>query len=279
MNMGYSKNNSEVIELAPNVESAILYNHWRLSIEAKPGNPYGDIVGYGVMRNDENNILIDSYGMITRDESPKVIGNFTPDFGLSLANTFRYKNFSLYMLVYGRFGGDMFAGTNMYGYGYAGNFEETLEGREEWYRSEAQREEAGISPEDWIPTGGLLIEGVYQEGTIINGVDMSGKTNQTFVDPYVYYQKVSMWQEEIHEPFIYDASFVKLREVSLSYKFPTSLTQKWKMKGASVGIYGTNLWLIYSKVPNLDPETMLTNGNGQGYELYSYPNRRTVGFQ
>lgn len=278
MNIGYSKNNSEVIELAPNVESAILYNHWRLSIEAKPGNPYGDIVGYDAMRDESNNILIDKYGMITRDETPKVIGNFTPDFGLSIANTFRYKNFSLYALVYGRFGGDMFAGTNMYGYGYAGNFEETLEGREEWYSSEAQREEAGISPEDWTPTGGMLIEGVYQDGTIINGVNMSGKPNQTFVDPYVYYQKVSLWQEEIHEPFIYDASFVKLREISLSYQFPSKLTQKWKMKGASVGIYGTNLWLIYSKVPNLDPETMLTNGNGQGYELYSYPNRRSVGF-
>ncbi len=278
LTLGYSRNKSAVIELAPNVESAILYNHWRLSIEARPGNPYGDIVGYDAVRDDAGNAIIDKYGMITRDETPRVIGNFTPDFSLSISNTFRYKNFSLYALVQGKFGGDMFAGTNMYGYGYAGNFEQTLEGRDGWYESEAQRENAGISPEDWTPTGGLLIEGIYQDGTIINGVDMSGKPNQTFVDPYVYYQKVSLWQEEIHQPFIYDASFVKLRELSLTYQLPSSLMEKWKMKGASVGIYGTNLWLIYSKVPNLDPETMLTNGNGQGYELYSYPNRRSIGF-
>lgn len=278
LDIGYSKNNSEVIELAPNVERAILYDHWRLSIEARPGSPYGDIVGFGVLRDENNNLLVDKAGMIIRDETPKVIGNFTPDFGLSLANTFKYKNLSLYVLIYGRFGGDMFAGTNMYGYGYAGNFEQTLEGREEWYESEEQRETAGISPEDWTPTGGMLIEGVYQNGTIINGIDVSGQPNQTFADPYIYYQKVSMWQEEIHEPFIYDASFIKLREISLTYQLPSKVFERWNLKGLSVGIYGTNLWLIHSNVPNLDPETMLTNGNGQGYELYSYPNRRSVGF-
>lgn len=278
LNLGYSRNKSEVLELAPNVEQATLYDHWRLSIEARPGHPYGDIVGYGFARDENGNALTDVNGMIIRDETPMVLGNFTPDFSLSLSNTFRYKNFSLTTLIQGRFGGDMFAGTNMYGYGYSGNFEETLEGREGWYQSEAQREEAGISPEDWTPTGGLLMEGVYQQGTIINDNDVSGMPNQTFVDPYVYYQKLSLWQEEIHEPFIYDASFIKLRELSLSYQLPKSLMEKWKIKGATVGIYGTNLWLIYSKVPNVDPETMLTNGNGQGYELYSYPNRRSFGF-
>jgi hypothetical protein len=54
--------------------------------------------------------------------------------------------------------------------------------------------------------------------------------------------------------------------------------QRIKLEKASVGIYATNIWLIYSNVPNVDPETMLTNGNGQGYELYSYPNRRSIGF-
>jgi hypothetical protein len=264
--------------LAPNVESAILYDHWRLTIEARPGNPYGDIVGYGFVRDDQGNKLVDKSGMIIRDETPKVLGNFTSDFTLSLSNNFRYKQLTLSTLVQGRFGGDMFSGTNMYGDGYAGNFEETLEGRAGWYASEEQREKAGVAPEDWIPTGGLLLEGVYQEGTIIDGIDVSGQPNQTYVDPFVYYQKVSMWQEEIHEPFIYDASFIKLREVSLSYQLPKSFVQRIKLEKASVGIYATNIWLIYSNVPNVDPETMLTNGNGQGYELYSYPNRRSIGF-
>ncbi len=278
LNIGYSKNKSEVMELAPNVERVTLYDHWRLTIEARPDRPYGDIVGYGFQRDANNNILVDQYGMILRDEEPKILGNFTPDFSLSLSNNFRYKNFTLSTLLHARIGGEMFAGTNMYGYGYSGNFEETLEGREEWYASESEREAAGISPEDWIPTGGLLIEGIYSDGTIINGEDVSGQANKTFVDPYQYYQKLSDWTNEIHEPFIYDASFIKLREMSLSYQLPKKVVSKLKMKGASIGVYGKNLWLIYSKVPNIDPESMLTNGNGQGYELYSYPNRRSIGF-
>jgi len=49
------------------------------------------------------------------------------------------------------------------------------------------------------------------------------------------------------------------------------------MKKASFSIYGRNLWIIFKNVPNIDPETFHTNGNGQGYELYSYPNKRSIG--
>ncbi len=278
LNLVYSKNKSQILELAPNVERATLYEHWRLTVEARPGHPYGDIVGYGFLRDDAGNILVDKSGMIIRDETPKVLGNFTPDFSLSLSSNFTYKNWSISFLIHSQIGGDMFAGTDMYGYGYSGNFAQTLEGREGWYESEAAREAAGIAPEEWTPTGGMLVQGVYAPGTVINGQDLSGQANQTYIDPYKYYQKVSLWQEEIHEPFIYDASFVKLRELSVTYQLPSSFLKKIKMKKASVGIYGNNLWLIYSKVPNIDPETMLTNGNGQGYELYSYPNKRSIGF-
>ena len=278
LNIAYAKNSSEVIELAPNVERATLYEHWRLTIEARPGNPYGDIIGYGFLRDQNGRVLVDSRGMIIRDETPKVLGNFTPDFSLSLSSSFRFKNWSLSFLLHSQIGGDMFSGTNMYGNGYAGNFEESLAGREAWYQSEAEREAAGIAPADWTPTGGLLLEGIYASGTIIDGEDVSGQPNRTYVNPYLYYQKVSMWQEEIHEPFIYDASFIKLRELSLQYQVPQSIANKLRLKKASVGIFANNIWLIYSKVPNIDPESMLTNGNGQGYELYAYPNKRSIGF-
>lgn len=278
LNLAYSKNKSQVLELAPNVERAILYDHWRLTVEARPDHPYGDIVGYGFLKDESGRVLIDNNGMALRDETPKVLGNFTPDFGLSLSSNFRYKNFSFSFLIHSQIGGDMFAGTNMYGYGYSGNFEETLEGREEWYQSEEAREAAGVDPEDWTPIGGMLLEGVYAPGTMINGIEVGGQSNHSFIDPYQYYQNVSYWQEEIHEPFIYDASYVKLRELSISYQLPQRLTEKMKIKGLTVGLFGNNLWLMYSKVPNVDPETMLTNGNGQGYELYSYPNKRSLGF-
>lgn len=277
-NTAFAKNKSKIVELGPNVESAVIYEHWRLTIEARPNSAYGDIVGYGFLRNENGAILVDNLGMAIRDETPKILGNFTPDFSLSMSHTFNYKNWNLGFLIHGQFGGDLFSGTNLYGYGYAGNFEETLKGREEWYASEAAREDAGISSENWNATGGYLIDGVYTEGTSINGVDVSGNSNSTYIDPYLYYTRLSQWQEEIHEPFVYDASFIKLREMNIGYKFSTVAADKIKLKGLSLGIYGSNIWLIHSNIPNIDPESALTNGNGQGYELYSYPNRRSFGF-
>ncbi|MFK7755299.1 MAG: SusC/RagA family TonB-linked outer membrane protein [Flavobacteriales bacterium] len=276
-NIAYAKNYSEVKELGENVESSILYEHWRLSIEARPGNPYGDIVGFGFLRDETGNVLVDQNGMAIKDATPKVLGNFTPDFMLSLSQNFTYKNWTASVLIHSQFGGDMFSGTNMYGNGYAGNFVESLEGREERYASEAERELAGVSSENWTPTGGQLIEGVYAEGTVINGQDVSGQNNQTYVNPFDYYERVSRWQDEIHEPFIYDASFIKLREMSIGYNVPTSVAKKLKLRSLNIGIFGSNLWLIHSNVPNIDPESSLTNGNGQGYELYAYPNRRSFG--
>jgi len=274
----YTKNNSEVLELAPGIDNIQLLEHWRLSIEARPGNPYGDIVGYAVQEDASGNKLVDEYGMYVKDTIPRVLGNSTPDFAMSWSNNFSYKNFRLSFLLDARIGGELFAGTNMYGYGYAGNFEETLEGREGWYASENARIDAGQTAEEWTSTGGYLAEGVYAAGTIINGNDVSGQANNTYVNPELYWDQFSSWTNEIHEPFIYDASFVKLRELVLSYTFSKDLISKIKMKNASISVYCRNVWLIYSKVPNLDPETFYTNGNGQGYELYSYPNKRSFGF-
>ena len=254
-----------------------MLEHWGLSIEARPGNPYGDIVGNAILRDNNGNKLLNENGMYIKDSVPKILGNINPDFKLSLLNNFTIKNITFSFLVDAQIGGEMFAGSNMYGYGYSGNFKETLEGREEWYTSEKAREEAGISPNNWTPTGGYLAEGVYQAGTIINGVDVSGQTNSTYVNPQLYWDQFSSWTNEIHEPFVYDASYVKLRELTISYKLPEKWFNKIKIKEFTVAVYGRNLWLIYSKVPNIDPESFFTNGNGQGYELYSYPGRRSIG--
>jgi len=275
--INYTNNNSTVKELTPGLDNLQILEHWNLSIEARPGHPYGDIVGYAIQRDANGNKLVDANGMYIRNETPQVLGNINPDFSVSWLNTVRYHALSLNFLVDARIGGELFAGSNLYGYGYSGNFEETLEGREAWYASEHSRIEAGQTPETWTATGGYLAEGVYDEGTVINEVDMSGRPNTTFVNPEKYWDQFSDWTNEIHEPFVYDASFVKLREMSLTYKLPEKLISKIKLEKASVSLYGRNLWIIYKAVPNIDPETFHTNGNGQEYELYSYPNKRSFG--
>jgi TonB-linked SusC/RagA family outer membrane protein len=275
--LNYARNRSMVVELAPGVDNLQILEHWRLSIEARPGNPYGDIVGSAILRDAGGNKLVDAHGMYLKDSVPRVLGNINPDYTLSLLNNLSWKNLSLSFLIDARIGGELFAGTNMYGYGYSGNFAETLAGRAEWYASETAREAAGKTPEEWTATGGCLASGVYAPGTVVNGTDVGGKPNATFVNPENYWDQFSSWTNEIHEPFVYDASFVKLRELTLTYNLPPKWISSIKMKRASVSLYGKNLWIIWKAVPNIDPESFFTNGNGQGYELYSYPNKRSYG--
>ena len=61
-----------------------------------------------------------------------------------------------------------------------------------------------INPADWIATGGYLAEGVYSQGSFINGADVSGQDNSTFLNPEKYWDQFSSWTNEIHEQFIYD---------------------------------------------------------------------------
>lgn len=266
--LNLAKNSSEVLELADDLPAYTLRTHWRLSIEARPGHPYGDIVGYAIKRDADGNKLINSQtGLYVRDDQPSVLGNYMPDLTGGFRNSLSYKDISLSFLIDFRIGGDMYSGTNMYMSGYSGNLESTLEGREEWYASEAAREAAGVSPNDWTATGGYLAEGVFA----------NGETNNIYVNPEEYWGQFTDWGNEIHEPFIYDATYFKLRELVLTWNIPDNALRKLRISNASVSLVGRNLWLIYSGVPNVDPESSYTNGNGQGFEIYSYPMRRSFG--
>ena len=107
------------------------------------------------------------------------------------------------------------------------------------------------------------------------GVKEDGVTpNDVKVDAMTYY----MAQAGITEEFIYDASFVKLRELSVGYTFPQKWVKKLGMSSLSLALVGRNLWNIYDDVPLVDPESCMGIGNGQGFELYGLPATRSIGF-
>ena len=106
---------------------------------------------------------------------------------------------------------------------------------------------------------------VYQDGIMVEGVTESGSKNEEVVSAEKYYHRIY----SIAEANVYDASYVKLREVALSYRLPRLWTQKLHLQEASVTLTGRNLWTIYKSVPNIDPESALTTGNAQGVEAYS----------
>ena len=273
----FSSNQSLVREIRTDGSIFPLAEHWNVTIGAEAGDEYGNIYGYGIERDGNGNQLVDANGFFIRTAEPVKLGNFNPDWLMGVTNSFTYGNWTLSFLIDIRRGGQIYSASNMYAHGYGGTVVQTLEGREEWYASEAAREAAGVSPADWTPTGGYAVEGVYAEGTVVNGEDVSGQTYSGFVNPEDYWLQFAQWTDEIHEPHVYDAGFVKFRELYIGYRFPREACRKLRLNNLEAGIVGRNLWLIQSDTPNIDPEAAYNNGNGQGVEYGTFPISRSLG--
>jgi hypothetical protein len=97
------------------------------------------------------------------------------------------------------------------------------------------------------------------------------------VEASTYYGKIT--ENNIAEEFVYDASFIKLRELSLSYQFPKSIPSHLKVvKEMNVSLVARNLWTLMKHTDNIDPESAYNTSNGQGLELNGYPSTRNIGF-
>jgi len=266
----FAKNNNTVVSLAEGLNQLTITNESQIDIVAIPGRPYGEIIGTRYKRyyktdvsgniiDDPNNgrPLVDADGLYIND-GRGVIGNITPDFSGGFTNNVSYKNLSLSFSVGFSVGGDMFSKTNKYGLDN-GQFEETLEGRESWYNSTQEEKDQGLV--------GYVADGVLADGT----------ENTRGIDPQVYFHQ-RKWGG-IAELDVYDASYVKLRDVTLNYNFPSKWFDNNILQGGSFAVVGRNLWLIYSGVPNIDPESSFTsNNNGLGQEYAAMPTTRSVGF-
>lgn len=272
-NVSFAKNYNEVVKLHDEVKDFELASaRWaNAAIYASEGQPYGVIVGKKLNRTEAGEIIYEN-GLPTFDDRVSVLGNGNYDFTLGFRNALTYKNLSMSVLFDMKFGADIYSMSAMQSH-VNGTSKETLEGREAWYTSEQNRQSAGIKAENWIATGGYVGKGVKAV------TDDDGRLryvpNDVCVDPAKYWQAL---QTSSPEPFIYDNSFIKLREVSLSYSCPKKWFAHTPIEAVTLSAYGRNLLLIYSNVDNIDPESSYNNGNGQGFEYGSLPSRRTFGF-
>ncbi len=262
----YARNLSEVVRLTNGLNSLVLANHWNLTVEANPGEPYGNLVGVQIKRDANGNKVIGADGRYVRGDRV-VLGNYNPDWIGGITNSFKYKRVTLSCQVDMKIGGEIYSATNHYGM-EKGTFIETLDGRAEWYASEEARKAAGVSSAAWIPTGGIIAEGVLADGSV----------NTRYMNPETYFAQFATWTKEIHEPYVYDATYIKLREVYLSYKLPDKLVNRIKLTGAEIALTGHNVWLIYKKTPNIDPESVYNSTNAQGVEYAAMPSVRNIGF-
>ena len=287
LDLNYGANSSKVVKLDDEglITSYQLYSSG-IQILASVSEAYGTLFGTSYVRDANGNVVVDANGLPKISTTNKTLGKFTPDWTGGISNTFSYRSLSLSFLIDASVGGSIFSNTNKTGK-YTGVLANTLSGRDAehgglWYYTDAMGNNVRLpeSPSYSVSSDGLYYAQVneqstrvYQDGIMVEGVTESGSKNEEVVSAEKYYHRIY----SIAEANVYDASYVKLREVALSYRLPRLWTQKLHLQEASVTLTGRNLWTIYKSVPNIDPESALTTGNAQGVEAYSLPTTRSFG--
>jgi hypothetical protein len=223
-------------------------------------------------------VIVSAGGIPVINPTKQFLGKFTPDWLGSINNSFTYKNIYLSFLVDARIGGSIYSNTNRTGT-YTGVLATTLPGRNAangglyyYYPNNASSGKAiGVASGTAAGPAG---ETVYQDGNIYPGVTADGKANTTILPAQNYYKGFT----NVDEQFVFDATYVKLREVKIGYSLPQQLIKKIGLQSATVSVVGRNLWIIHKAVPNIDPETAFNTGNAQGLEDLTLPTVRNIGF-
>lgn len=262
--LNYSHNKNKVISLGDNNEPLIIGEIWGLNgpaIAVRAGDEYGTIVGYDYVYNDNGQPIISDDGTtykITENRVP--IGNSSPDFLAGWTTRFKWKGFVLQTLVDTKWGGDIYSGSYVIGL-QTGQSPETL----------LERDGGGLpytDEEGNTRNVGVILPGVYEDGT----------PNDKVVHYYFKYMpNAGGWGKYLSKPGIVESSWIKMREISLSYDLPADVLSKTKIfQALSINLVGRNLFYIYTSLPdNINPEGLLGSGNAQGLEWASYPGTRS----
>lgn len=262
--LNWARNKNKVVSLANNLTTYQLNTSYNaltqttttssfrgLSVEARVGQPYGTFFGKGFLRAPDGQIVYDAQGYPMLESASRVLGNFTPDWIGGFSNTFRYKNLSLSTLIDVKHGGDIFSQSINIGR-YTGVLAETTMGRED----------------------GIVGQGVVNKGT---AAAPEYVPNEKRISSEEYHHKYYLLTN--NENTIFDASYVKLREVKLTYMLSGQVFKKLPFRDIAISVVGRNLALLKSNLPHIDPETSYYNdGNLQGIENGQIPTTRTVGF-
>jgi TonB-linked SusC/RagA family outer membrane protein len=276
--VNYSLNRSKVVSLDDEgrLQSYILGTNRTVQVLAAVGQPYGTLFGNAYTRNASGQIVIGANGTPVINPTKQYLGKFTPDWLGSINNSFSYKGINLSFLVDARFGGSIYSNTNRTGT-YTGVLASTLPGRGtangglSYYYPGNNSSAAAVQVSNGAAPNG---ETVYNDGMIFKGVKADGSPNTTILPAQSYYKGFT----NVDEAFVYNASYVKLREVKIGYTFPSQWVKGMGLQSATLSVVGRNLWIIHKNVPNIDPETAFNTGNGQGLEDLTLPTVRNIGF-
>ncbi|QJB33807.1 SusC/RagA family TonB-linked outer membrane protein [Chitinophaga oryzae] len=277
VNVNYARNVSKVIELDKEgfLNNYVLGSSGNMQVLASKGQRYGALYGAAYQRDAQNRIIVNADGTPAIDPNKKILGYYTPKWTGGIYNTFTFKGISLGFLIDTKQGGSIYSGTNYTG-NYTGVLATTLPGRDEehgglpYYRNGQQNIQLP-SHTATAPNGAE----VHHDGMIFDGYTADGKKNDVILGAEDYYKAV--YNSSLNESSIFDASFIKLREIKLGYTLPKTLTDRWKLQSVNIALVARNLGYLQKHVPNIDPETAFNTGNGQGLETLQIPTTRSIG--
>lgn len=248
----YTRNRSRVEALYGDLQTLVLGTYYNVTVEARVGQPYGVMYGRTNAYDSQGRPVLTGTGLPVTNGAIARLGKYEPDWTGGLGSTLSWHGVQLSALLDVRQGGNLYSLTNAYGT-RSGVLESTLRGRE--------------TRPDTLDGNGIVMEGVT--------VTTSGDTVP--IRRRVTAQQYHRSLVNISENWVYDASFVKLREVRLQYAVPARLTGRLGVSGLEMAVIGRNL-ALWTDVPNVDPETAFNAGNVQGFEYSQFPSARSVGF-
>lgn len=246
LGLNFSRNRNKVVDLGEDLVSYTLWTNRGASLEARVGQPYGSLYGIKFDRAPDGSILFKN-GLPVTLPGQHVIGNITPDWTGGISNSFHYKGFNLSALV------DIKAGGDIYDMGSSlarvtGVLEESEMGREEGTIGQGVKNIGSDEAPTYVP----------------NDVVVPTKQFMGYYNGRAY-----------HEAAVFDGSYVKLREVTLTYSLPTKLFANIFLKSATVGITGRNVAMLFKNTRHIDPEV---SSSDLGYNYGQLPGTRSLGF-
>ncbi|HEX2899976.1 MAG TPA: TonB-dependent receptor, partial [Bacteroidia bacterium] len=257
--VNFTKNVNMVESLAEGIETVFLGGFEGSSIRNVAGQPYGQFFGGSFLRDEAGNLVIESdtgsafYGFPIESGKEEVLGNPNPKFLAGLTNTLSWKGLSLNILFDFRYGGSIWNGT---------------QGALTFFGTSKITEDRGST---------TTFEGVAGTQDADGNVILTGQTNDVeVVLDEDWYTTNGGGFGNVAEGFVQEVSWVRLREVSLSYTFPSKIFEKTPIAGLNLGLSGRNLLLI-TPYEGVDPETNLMGSvNAQGLDYFNMPNTRSI---
>jgi TonB-linked SusC/RagA family outer membrane protein len=259
--LNFSHNNNTVNYIYPDVPQYSLGGFDKTQVVARAGGKYGEIYGTQYSRvadptsADNGKVILTADGLQDASTAKQnvLLGNQQASALIGITNSFSYKNFNLSFLVDGRFGGKMFS-TTLALMQYWGTAKTTL----------------GTGDDRTMVADGVIetAPGKYEKNTKV-----------VKVEDYWHSVFGGNSNTGVTEANLYDASNVRLRNITLSYSLPSKVISGTPFQRALVGVSCNNVWMISSHMHGLDPESVYaTSGNAVGFENSSAPTTRTISF-